>query len=159
MGGPGLQAAGGRGFWGCFELVVGEPAGAILIRASVKPGSFRLEFRLAGGGLTFDRFVPADVILGAAGVEAWLARFLGREHGDGMTVTPQGAGQARFTSPVPVWRRVLPWLPAGSERIRGRARHDAETNRILVVTARGSSLSEAHFERVCSSYAAADIQG
>ncbi len=145
--------------WRCFDLSFETPPGAILGRASFKPGSFRLEFRLAGGGLTFDRFVPADVILGAADVEAWLARFLGREHGDGMTVTPQGAGQARFTSPVPVWRRVLPWLPAGSERIRGRARHDAETNRILVVTARGSSLSEAHFERVCSSYAAADIQG
>lgn len=140
--------------WRCFDLSFETPPGAILGRASFKPGSFRLEFRLAGGGLTFDRFVPADVILGAAGVEAWLARFLGREHGAGMTVTPQGPGQASFASHVPAWRRVLPWFPAGPERIRGRARHDAETNRILMVTAQGSSLTAADFERVCSSYAA-----
>ena len=145
--------------WRCFDLSFETPPGAILGRASFKPGSFRLEFRLAGGGLTFDRFVPADVILGAADVEAWLARFLGREHGPGMTVTPQGPGQASFASPVPAWRRVLPWLPAGPERMRGRARHDAETNRILMVTARGSSLSASDFERVCSTYAATDIQG
>lgn len=143
--------------WRCFDMSFETPPGAILGRASFKPGSFRLEFRLSGGGMTFDRFVPADVILGAAGVEAWLARFLGREHGEGMTITSQGPGQARFASPVPVWRRMLPWLPAGSERIRGRARHDAETNRILVVTVQGSSLPAADFERVCSSYAA--VQG
>lgn len=145
--------------WQCFDLSFETPPQAILDAASFKPGAFRLEFRLGRSRLTFDRLAPADVVLAGAGLEGWLERFLRREHGDGAAIIPHPPWAARFASRVPAWRRVLSWVPEGSGGIRGQARHDPDTNRILTISIKGPSLHAGDFERVCAAYAATSVQG
>jgi hypothetical protein len=145
--------------WQCFDLSFETPPGARLDAAAFRPGAFRLAFRLGGSRLTFDRLAPADVILAGASLEGWLDRFLLREHGAEASITPDPPRAARFASPVPAWRRALPWVPKGAGDIRGQARHDPGTNRILVVSTTGPSLRAGDFERVCAAYEATRDQG
>lgn len=142
--------------WRCYDLSLETPPGAALASASFRPGAFRLEFRLGGSTITFDRLAPADVLLNGDGLGEWLRRFALREHGKGLAVSAAGPSEASFERPLPAWRRAVPWIPAGPDRVHGRARLTA--NRLLVLTERGRPVPRPDFERMYASHAAATIQ-
>lgn len=143
--------------WLCYDLSFETPPGAALTAASFRPGAFRLEFRQGGTTLTFERLAPADVLLNGEALDGWLRRYTLREHGSDMAITPLGPSEARFERPMPPWRRALPWLPAGPERLHGMVR--LTTNRLLVLTERGRPIPQPDFERIYASHCASTIQG
>jgi len=144
--------------WNCYDLAFETPPGFALAKASFRPGAFRIELTQGADVLAFDRLAPAGVHLSGESLAAWLGRFVQRRQGRAVAVTAEGPELARFETPVPPWRRILPLLPGGSGRVRGRARHDTAANRILVLTERGRPIPSPDFERIFSAYAATPLQ-
>jgi hypothetical protein len=145
--------------WRCFDLAFETPPEATLAGASFKPGAFHLEFALRGSRLILDRLAPAGVILGEQTFTEWLEGFAGRRYDPGARVASDGPDLARFAAPEPLWRRLFPWLPAGPGNFRGRARHDTNANRILIVSERGRLMPTQDFDRIFTAYAATVVQG
>lgn len=140
--------------WTYLDLAFVSPPKMLLREARFVPGSLSITLHRGDSVVTLSRHAPADILLAGAGLAAFGGTLMaGLDAGELRTL---GDDLVAFHRPCSPWRilsPIFPWLGRG---LRGRIRHDRQTNKILLIIERGRLLPEDDYQRIVESYVASE---
>lgn len=127
-----------------YDITANVPLEYALGPFSFQPGRFELEFAGKGETLVYERFAPADAILGGQSLEDWTRRVYsldarGRIERLELDKNPAAlfvVGGIKSPAAYAA-TRLLTMLSRQKSFVRGLVRHLPEKNRLLCITARG----------------------
>lgn len=140
--------------WHCYDLQFDTPPEATLTRAAFRPGHFHLEFTRGKTIWTFDRLLPASILLQETSLQDWASVFLSRHKNLSFS---QHQDQLTFLRPLSGTRRLLSLLAHTHPELYGFCRHDRTRNRLLLFIQQGRPLPRTDYDRMATAYGYATL--
>ncbi len=139
--------------WCCYDITFETPPEYLLSKAVFQPGRFGVTVSKGCSVLRFDRFAPANVLLGGLTLHSWCREKMCQEIGAEVTINPRSDTETDFSRSPSLAYRIFPRLPGLRQSLRGKIRHLVVGNKILVLTEEGPFEAELIASRLHSSYA------
>ena len=139
--------------WCCYDMTFETPPDYTIHKTVFNPGRFHLTFINGPGKLVFDRLAPANVLLANTNLVAWCNKNQRYVFDSGITIISVSDTEADIVRKPSFLSQTLSWLPGLGLPLRGKVRHVLTENKILIVSAQGSEMTDETYQRLLTSYA------